>query len=151
MVFNATFNNISAISWRSVLFVEETGVPGENHWPAASYWKTLSHNVLSSIHLAMSRIQDERLAKIIQEQETLRAKRSKEKRKQQEEVKRQQQVKGCFFPKQLFHRSTRRKPLTCCKLLKNLSHNVLSSIHLAMSRIRTHNVSGDRHWFHRQL
>jgi hypothetical protein len=31
MVFNATFNNISVISWRSVLFVEETGVPGENH------------------------------------------------------------------------------------------------------------------------
>ena len=24
MVFNATFNNISAISWRSVLLVEET-------------------------------------------------------------------------------------------------------------------------------
>ena len=31
MVFNATFNNISAISWRSVLLREETGVPGENH------------------------------------------------------------------------------------------------------------------------
>jgi hypothetical protein len=30
MVFNATLNNISAIFWRSVLFVEETGVPGEN-------------------------------------------------------------------------------------------------------------------------
>jgi hypothetical protein len=30
MVFNATFNNISAISWRSVLLVEETIVPGEN-------------------------------------------------------------------------------------------------------------------------
>jgi hypothetical protein len=27
MVFNATFNNISDISWRSVLLVEETGVP----------------------------------------------------------------------------------------------------------------------------
>jgi predicted permease len=27
-VFNATFNNISVISWRSVLLVEETGVPG---------------------------------------------------------------------------------------------------------------------------
>jgi hypothetical protein len=26
-VFNATFNNISVISWRSILFVEETGVP----------------------------------------------------------------------------------------------------------------------------
>ena len=31
MVFNATFNNISGISWWSVLLVEETGVPGENH------------------------------------------------------------------------------------------------------------------------
>jgi hypothetical protein len=30
MVFNATFNNISVISWRSVLLMEETGVPGEN-------------------------------------------------------------------------------------------------------------------------
>jgi hypothetical protein len=27
MVFNATFNNLSVISWRSVLLVEETGVP----------------------------------------------------------------------------------------------------------------------------
>jgi hypothetical protein len=31
MVNNATFNNISVISWRSVLLVEETKVPGENH------------------------------------------------------------------------------------------------------------------------
>jgi hypothetical protein len=31
LVFNATFNNISAISWRPVLVVEEAGVPGENH------------------------------------------------------------------------------------------------------------------------
>ena len=30
MVFNATFNNISVISWWSALLVEETGVPGEN-------------------------------------------------------------------------------------------------------------------------
>ena len=29
MVFNATFNKISTISWRSVLLVEETRVPGE--------------------------------------------------------------------------------------------------------------------------
>jgi hypothetical protein len=29
MVFNATFNNISVASWRSVLLVEETGVPGK--------------------------------------------------------------------------------------------------------------------------
>jgi hypothetical protein len=37
MVFNTTFNNISAIWWRSVLFVEETEVPGKNHQPAASH------------------------------------------------------------------------------------------------------------------
>jgi hypothetical protein len=28
--------------------MEETGVPGENHRPAASHWQTLSHNVVSS-------------------------------------------------------------------------------------------------------
>ena len=48
MVFNATFNNISAISWRSDLLVEETGVPAENHRPAESNRQTLSHNVVSS-------------------------------------------------------------------------------------------------------
>jgi hypothetical protein len=47
MVFNSTFNNISVLSWQSVLFVEETGVPGENHQPAASHWQTLntSHSI----------------------------------------------------------------------------------------------------------
>ena len=48
MMFNATFNNISVVSWRSVLLLEETGVPGENHRPVASDWQTLSHNVASS-------------------------------------------------------------------------------------------------------
>ena len=37
MVFNATFNNILAISWRSVLLVEETGVPRDNLRPVASH------------------------------------------------------------------------------------------------------------------
>jgi len=36
MVINATFNNISVISSRSVVLVEETGVPGENNRPVAS-------------------------------------------------------------------------------------------------------------------
>ena len=49
MVFNVTFNNISVISWQSVLLMDETGLPGENHWPAASHWQTLLHNV---VHLA---------------------------------------------------------------------------------------------------
>ena len=31
MIFNATFNSISVLLWRSVLLVEETRIPGENH------------------------------------------------------------------------------------------------------------------------
>jgi hypothetical protein len=42
MALNATFNNISVISWQSVLLMEETRVPGENHWNVASHWQTLS-------------------------------------------------------------------------------------------------------------
>ena len=37
MVFNATFNNISVISWRSVWLVEETRVPGEDRWPVTNF------------------------------------------------------------------------------------------------------------------
>jgi uncharacterized DUF497 family protein len=37
IVFDALFNNISVISWRSVLLVEETGLHTENHRPAASH------------------------------------------------------------------------------------------------------------------
>ena len=37
LLLHALYNNISVISWRSVLFVEETGVPGENHRSVASH------------------------------------------------------------------------------------------------------------------
>ena len=36
----ATFNNISTISWRSVLLVEDTGVARENYRPAATHCQT---------------------------------------------------------------------------------------------------------------
>ena len=35
--FDATFNSTSVILWQSVLLVEETGVPGENHRPFAGH------------------------------------------------------------------------------------------------------------------
>jgi hypothetical protein len=48
IVTNATFNNISIISWRSVLLVEESGVPVESHRPDVGHWQTLSHYIVSS-------------------------------------------------------------------------------------------------------
>ena len=38
LVLNATFSNISAISWQPVLVAEEAGVPGEDHRPWTSNW-----------------------------------------------------------------------------------------------------------------
>jgi len=37
MVLNATFNNNLVISWQSVLLVEKTRVPRENHRPVTSH------------------------------------------------------------------------------------------------------------------
>jgi hypothetical protein len=48
MVISAIFNYISVISWRSVLLVNDTGGPGENHRPVASHLQILSHNVVQS-------------------------------------------------------------------------------------------------------
>jgi hypothetical protein len=50
MVFKATFNNISVISWRSDLLVEETGVPWENHRPE-EYLLMLTHPKFASTPL----------------------------------------------------------------------------------------------------
>jgi hypothetical protein len=49
MVFNASFNNISVTTWRSVLFVGETGVTGENHQADAR--RKLYHIMLCRVHL----------------------------------------------------------------------------------------------------
>jgi hypothetical protein len=48
MVLSATFNNISVITWQSVLLVEESKVPGENHRTAASHCQTLTYTVISN-------------------------------------------------------------------------------------------------------
>jgi hypothetical protein len=45
MVFSATFNNISDISWRSVLLVEEIRVPGEIHRPVPLFTIRFTHGV----------------------------------------------------------------------------------------------------------
>jgi hypothetical protein len=52
MVFNATFNNISVMSSWSVLLVEETGIPRENHSHAANHIRTLYYIMLYRVHLA---------------------------------------------------------------------------------------------------
>jgi hypothetical protein len=46
-IYNYCRISFNILGQWSVLLVEETGVPGENHRPVASHWQTLSHNVVS--------------------------------------------------------------------------------------------------------
>jgi hypothetical protein len=54
MVFNATFHNISAISWWSVLLLEETRVPGENQRSLLKATDKLYHIMLHRVQLVMN-------------------------------------------------------------------------------------------------
>ena len=49
-MFNATISNISAISWRPVLEVEEARVPGGIHRSWASNWQALSLAAAIRVH-----------------------------------------------------------------------------------------------------
>jgi hypothetical protein len=56
IVINSPFDNISVISWRSVVLVDETGVPGEKYQLVASNWQMTNHIMLYQVHLIMSGI-----------------------------------------------------------------------------------------------
>ena len=66
MVLNATFNNMSVISWQSVLLVEETG---ENHLPVGSHWQTM----LYWVHLVMNGVRTHNFTHIVVKPTTIRS------------------------------------------------------------------------------
>jgi hypothetical protein len=55
MVFYDTLNNITVISWRSVLLVEETGVPGKKPTVLSQVSDKLYH-MLHKVHLTWALI-----------------------------------------------------------------------------------------------
>ena len=55
MVFNATFNDITFISWRSVLLVEETEYPKKTT-DLPHVTDKLDHIMLYQLHLATNRV-----------------------------------------------------------------------------------------------
>jgi hypothetical protein len=133
MTFNATFNNISAISWQSALVVEEIGVSWENHRPVASHWEnSLSHNVVSSIlRLRGIRTHNFRCDYWINDL-----------------------AFKCFGFELTRWRLLQKRvvrpnlDIYVSHWENSLSHNVVSSI-LRLRGIRTHNFRCDRHWWHR--
>jgi len=62
MIFHTTFNNISAMSWRSVLLVEETEYPEKKITDLSQVTDTVFQIILYQVHLVMNRIEFKNLA-----------------------------------------------------------------------------------------
>jgi hypothetical protein len=121
MVLNATFNNISAKSWQSVLLMEETRVPGEKHRPVVedSDWIVL-YIPDGKLHYCKTKIPF--VLRGIGKEPSF-------------------SFSGVSPLKRVAIDGMNRLYVYQIPL-----HNV---VHLSLSGIRTHNISGDRHRLHR--
>jgi hypothetical protein len=148
-----TFNNITVISWWSVLLMEDTRGPGENHWPVASHCQNLSHNV---VHLALIEIRIYNILPLTGQLKTTENAYLLNIYSWRNTIGYlwQWMEWNLIYVEQflkeityfILKHFTYENHWPVASHCQNLSHNV---VHLALIEIRIYNIRGERHWLHR--